>query len=155
MGLTNMPFPDKNFKKFLWSKSPQWIDAAVHRFCLLDVCTSACVQCRIEVGAGGRQVNSVDVVGSRTPRLDLTLHHVDNIRYTLDELPERRSQLGVSTPAWQHHLVPVTIFTRRLTTATTMIQQGWDPRGLSSTSRTAQGQKSWPLPWPQRGLALA
>jgi len=25
--------------------------------------------------------------------------------------------------------------------------QGWDPRELSSTSKTARGQKSWPWPW--------
>jgi len=25
--------------------------------------------------------------------------------------------------------------------------QGWGPRGLSSTSRTAWGQKLWPWPW--------
>jgi len=27
--------------------------------------------------------------------------------------------------------------------------QGWGPRGLSSTSRTARGQKSRPWPWPR------
>ena len=80
----------------------------------LDGRTSTRVQCGqpadIEFGAGRRLVVvvGVDVVGGGSPRLDLTLHGVDDVRHGLDELTERRSQLGAWMPARQHHAVSVT-----------------------------------------------
>jgi len=90
-------------------------DAAVCPVRLLDDRASARAQCGIEFGAGRRLVDGVDVVGGDAPRLDLTLHGVDHVRHALDQLPERRSQLGAGMPARQHHAVSVATFTRRLT----------------------------------------
>jgi len=64
-------------------------------------------QAGIEVGAGGRLVGGVDVVGGGASRRDLTLHRVDNVRHGLNELTEGRPQLGAWMPARQHHAVSV------------------------------------------------
>jgi len=84
---------------------------AVRTVHLLDDRTSTGVERRLQLIGAGRQllVAGVDVVGGATPRLDLTLHQVDDVRHALDELTERRSQFGAWMPARQHDAVPDTL----------------------------------------------